>query len=262
MSESLIFVIIVIIAIFVIFYTNSGDKPTREHRFDTRPDTLGALSFVELSDRAAPSSNWSTVAAPSMVSFQTQLQPRCTERAGLDCLQTPMYSEEPMYEDVEFLKYKNFREQQKYNEFMGIPCTPSPRDVDYSIVSPNLTPCTLYSTADVDPLITGQLYAHSNQRRNVYAQRTSMGDERGMHEYNSSGEPGDVGVDIGPYGLYEYEGRRSGYDDGIPENWAFPSTPIRWYEPYKQDYYGKEGPTVYSEGLFNLREPDHIPKMP
>jgi hypothetical protein len=115
----------------------------------------------------------------------------------------------------------------------------------------------LYSTADVDPLLTGQLYAHADNVRNVYAERTSHGDVYGLAEYNSSGGPGDVGVDVGPFGLAEYGGKVTGFDDGIPEAWAFPSTPIRWYRPKQRDFYGPEGPTVYSEGLYPLTEPDH-----
>jgi hypothetical protein len=117
----------------------------------------------------------------------------------------------------------------------------------------------LYSTADVDPIITGQLYEHADFVRNVYAQRTSHGDVWGLTEYSTSGAPGDVGVDVGPYGLDEYGGREVGFDDGIPAEWAFPSTPVRWYGPKQRDYYGIEGPTVYSEGLYTLSEPDHDP---
>jgi hypothetical protein len=117
----------------------------------------------------------------------------------------------------------------------------------------------LYSTADVDPLITGQLYAHADGIRNVYAERTSHGDVHGLTEYSSSGGPGDVGVDVGPFGLVEYGGKEIGFDDGIPKPYNFPSTPLRWYGPRQRDYYGPEGPTVYSEGLYSLTEPDHDP---
>jgi hypothetical protein len=117
----------------------------------------------------------------------------------------------------------------------------------------------LYSTADVDPIITGQLYAFSDGVRNVYAERTSHGDVHGLEEYSSSGGPGDVGVDVGPYGLAEYGGKEVGFDDGIPEPYSMPSTPIRWYGPKQRDHYGPEGPTVYSEGLYSLWEPDHDP---
>lgn len=117
----------------------------------------------------------------------------------------------------------------------------------------------LYSTADVDPLIAGQLYDYSDGVRNVYAQRSSHGD--GLAEYSSSGGPGDVGVDVGPIGLDEYGGKEVGYDDGIPEQWTMASTPIRWYAPKQRDHYGPQGPTVYSEGLYTLAEPDHIPYM-
>lgn len=121
----------------------------------------------------------------------------------------------------------------------------------------------LYSSADVDPLITGNLYGDKVARtRNVYAQRTSHGDVWGLTEYSSAGGRGDVGVDVGPYGMNEYGGRSVGYDDGIPETWIIPSTPIRWYGPSQRDYYGIEGPTVYAEGMFPLTEPDHDPLMP
>jgi hypothetical protein len=119
----------------------------------------------------------------------------------------------------------------------------------------------LYSTADVDPLITGNLYAHNDFVRNVYAERTSHGDVHGLTEYSSSGGPGDVGVDIGPFGMAEYGGREFGFDDGIPEEYGFPSTPVRWYAPEKRDYYGPDGPTPYTEGLYPIQEPDHDPYM-
>jgi len=117
----------------------------------------------------------------------------------------------------------------------------------------------LYSTADVDPLVTGQLYGHADDVRPVYAQRTSHGDVHGLTEYSSSGGPGDLGVDVGPWGLEEYGGKQIGFDDGIPATWALPSTPVRWYRPKQRDFYGPESPTVYSEGLFSLFEPDHDP---
>lgn len=194
----------------------------------------------------------------------------CTDRkywSERDCLQGQVYSEVPKFEDVELYRFKDLRARQRYNEFIGADacgegCRSLCNSPMYAITSPNLTNATLYSSADVDPLVTGQLYANSNQTRNVYAQRTSMGDEWGLKEYNSSGEPGDVGVDVGPDALYEYAGKRSNFDDGIPEQWAFPSTPIRWYAPSQRDYYGPQGPTAYTEGLYALMEPDHIPKMP
>lgn len=117
----------------------------------------------------------------------------------------------------------------------------------------------MYSTADTDPLITGQLYHYSDGVRNVYAQRSSHGD--GLNEYSSDGGPGDVGVDVGPYGLAEYGGKEVGFDDGIPEQWRMPSTPIRWYAPKQRDHYGPEGPTVYAEGLYQIQQPDHDPLL-
>lgn len=117
----------------------------------------------------------------------------------------------------------------------------------------------LYSTADVDPLITGHLYGYADDVRNVYSERTSHGDVHGLTEYSSAGGVGDVGVDIGPYGLDEYGGKQIGYDDGIPAPWAFPSTPVRWYAPNREDYYGLEGPTPFATALYELRVPDHDP---
>jgi hypothetical protein len=119
----------------------------------------------------------------------------------------------------------------------------------------------LYSSADVDPLVTGQLYSFSDGVRPVYAQRTSHGDVYGLTEYSSSGAPGDLGVDVGPWGLDEYGGKIVGFDDGLPEPWGFPSTPVRWYGPKQRDYYGVEGPTVYADGLYSLTEPDHDPQV-
>ena len=111
----------------------------------------------------------------------------------------------------------------------------------------------LYSTADVDPLIT---YSHAGNVRNIYAQRTAHSDAWGLTEYGSGSGSGGPS---GPFGLAEYGGRQIGFDDGIPEPWALPSTPIRWYRPARRDYYGPEGATVYSEGLYSLTEPDHDP---
>jgi len=128
--------------------------------------------------------------------------------------------------------------------------TPARRSVYSALARP-------YSTADVDPLITGQLYGYAEGVRNIYAERSAHGN--GLDEYSSSGGSGDVGVDVGPYGLDEYGSKEAGYDDGIPAQWAMPSTPIRWYAPKQRDHYGPEGPTPYSEGLYTLAEPDHDP---
>lgn len=117
----------------------------------------------------------------------------------------------------------------------------------------------LYSTEDVDPLVTGQAYAYRDNSRSIYDQRASLGGVWGMQEFSSSGGPGDVGVDVGPDGLTEYEGGRAGFDDGIPEAWRFPEDPVRWYKPKQRDYYGPEGATPYAAGLFSLYTPDHDP---
>lgn len=117
----------------------------------------------------------------------------------------------------------------------------------------------MYSTADVDPMITGQAFEYRDNTRPIYDQRSSHGGVWGMQEFSSSGNPGDVGVDVGPTGLTEYEGSVHGYDDGIPEQWRMPSTPIRWYKPRDRDYYGPEGPTPWADGLYLLDTPDHDP---
>ena len=124
----------------------------------------------------------------------------------------------------------------------------------------------MYSTAEVDPLVTGQLYsgarAAGTGKRMIYGGRTSHGDKWGMHEF-STGVPGQAGVDVGLLGMREYslDGRPDVFDDGIPENWQLPSPPVNWYVPQERDYYDVEaqGPGVYAEGLMSLSEPDHDP---
>jgi hypothetical protein len=107
----------------------------------------------------------------------------------------------------------------------------------------------------VDPLVTGELYAHAGYMRDTYSQRTAHGYP--LVEYSSAGGPGDVGVDVGPFGLAEYSGRQGGADDGIPENWALPDTPVRWYRPAAGDYYSPGGVVPYRPGLHALTVPDH-----
>lgn len=122
----------------------------------------------------------------------------------------------------------------------------------------------MYSTAEVDPLVTGQLYAGPRAagtgQRFIYGGRTSHGDKWGLHEF-STGVPGQAGVDVGLLGMREYslDGRPDVFDDGIPENWQLPSTPTNWYVPQGRDYYDVEanGPGVYKAGLMSLQEPDH-----
>jgi hypothetical protein len=124
-----------------------------------------------------------------------------------------------------------------------------------------------YSSADIDPLIVGQGYAHRDNMRDVYAGRTAIngGSEKpssawGLQEFSSSGLPGDVGVDVGPEAIAEYEGSSLGFNDGIPSEWAFPSTPLRWYRPRREDHYGKDGPAVVDpDKLYPTYVPDHEP---
>lgn len=126
----------------------------------------------------------------------------------------------------------------------------------------------MYSTAEVDPLVTGQLYAGARAsgtgRRWIYGGRTSHGDKWGLHEF-STGVPGQAGVDVGLLGLREYslDGRPDVFDDGIPENWRLPSTPVNWYVPVARDHYDVEAQqaAVYDENLMSLQEPDHDPLL-
>lgn len=125
------------------------------------------------------------------------------------------------------------------------------------------------STSEVDPIVTGQLYAGARaageNRRFVYGQRTSFGNAWGMHEY-SSGVPGEAGVDVGPLGMHEYSldgGKPDVFDDGIPADWQMPSTPVSWYLPQGRDYYNVEeqGPSPYKPYILPLTEADHAPKI-
>lgn len=147
---------------------------------------------------------------------------------------------------------------------------------------PTSVPTTLYYSDDVDPMVTGMRYA--GRPRAVYAERTSHGDEWGLEEY-ADGNPGEVGYDVGPIGNSGLAGRpgvrgrgararpefapgpppvsRPGdltFDDGIPENWNLPATPIQEYAVVGEDYYGAEGPTVAcGQGLEMTFVGDHQP---
>jgi hypothetical protein len=133
-------------------------------------------------------------------------------------------------------------------------------------------PSPIYSSEDVDELVTGRLYEHSDGMRWTYSQRTAdpaavdedplLPDDdsppQGLIEYSSSGGEGDVGVDVGGYGPSQDPlDIPGGYDDGIPEEYAFPSTPVKWYSPRQRDYYGPEGPTPYKEGIYPVFTQDH-----
>ena len=117
-------------------------------------------------------------------------------------------------------------------------------------------PPVMYSAAEVDPMVTGTRYR--TMPRFVYAERTSHGDEWGLEEYND-GNDGEVGRDIGPLGGAP-RGRARQFDDGMPANWNFPSTPVKWYKTVGEDYYGGEGPTVFcGDGLEMTSVGDHQP---
>lgn len=123
----------------------------------------------------------------------------------------------------------------------------------------------LYVSSDVDPLIAGEAYKYRDDTRPVYANRTAIAGQWGLHEFASDSTPGAVGVDVGPYALAEYEGSTLGFNDGIPEQWQFPSTPIRNYTPLdafrgaNQDVIGPDGPKVQDRDLYAPWVPDHDP---
>jgi hypothetical protein len=117
----------------------------------------------------------------------------------------------------------------------------------------------MYLTCDVDPIITGQLYEYRDYIKNTYSTRDH--DLEGMSKPSDcdnltrhlplSEYASDSSLLIEPY--YKY------VDDGMPKQWATPSTPIIWHEPHNQDFYGRDGPTPYTNHLYSLSEPDHLP---
>jgi len=122
----------------------------------------------------------------------------------------------------------------------------------------------LYHSSEIDEIITGNLYRRGERERVVYAARTAHGGGWGLEEYaDGGGGPGDVGYDVGPIGAAPAGNRSCAYpkyDDGIPSNWNFPSTPVHWYSSVGEDYYGAEGPTVYcGTGLALTSVGDHDP---
>ena len=139
------------------------------------------------------------------------------------------------------------------------PWSPAPACAGSCAEPEKFTP-TLYSSADYDDeLITGELYQRG-RLRSVYATRTSHGDEWGLQEYTDAG-PGDVGYDVGPLGL-DSNCTTQTSNDGIPENWNLPSTPLQFYAVVGGDYYGAEGPTPYcGAGLEMISVGDHRPLL-
>ena len=119
-----------------------------------------------------------------------------------------------------------------------------------------------YTSADVDPLIMGQAYEFRDYTRDVYSGRTGVGGQWGLQEFTVDNQGGQTGVDVGPDALSEYEGSILGYNDGIPEQWAFPSTPMQWYRPRRADHYGHDGPAITNDDkLYPIFVPDHEPYL-
>jgi hypothetical protein len=182
----------------------------------------------------------------------------------------------------------------------------------------------IYYSDQLDPLVVGQLYENTSDRRPIYTQRTAYGQPvweteeiskygkvgyyapRGLHEYNSSYYYQDVGAS--PYVWKDGQSTNQNYeelmsslesydanlynnlskeeydinqkreninnilnsiksaDDGIPQNWNLPSTPILNYNINNNlntdDYYGTEGATPYTgSGIRTMFTPDHSPLM-
>ena len=121
----------------------------------------------------------------------------------------------------------------------------------------------LHSSEEVDPLITGGLYsaarAAGRGRRWVYSGRTADGGTLGMREF-SSGVSGQPGVDVGLLGMRQYALDRSGdvFDDGVPENWRIPATPLNWYASRRDDHYDVAGAAPAAPGgVRAIQEEDH-----
>jgi len=118
----------------------------------------------------------------------------------------------------------------------------------------------LYTAEDADPLVMGELYEWARVRGGEYGQRTAHLGLDGLAEQGEAGDGAgaprllpEVGVEAGPL-----PPPRLG-DDGIPAEWAFPSTPIAWYAAEARDHFGPEGATPHTVGMFSLTEPDHDP---
>lgn len=158
------------------------------------------------------------------------------------------------------------KKQKSTQKFTSIDEYPGNMSVDFPYK-------TLYTGAEVDPVITGGLYAYRDNLRPVYGARTADGDVWGLHEYCSSlPEVAGEQTLIDRHGKeVEYGDEMDSklnvcygdgcYDDGIPTNWNLPSTPFAWYKPARSDYYSKEGPMAYTKDIYAMSEPDHEPLL-
>jgi len=104
--------------------------------------------------------------------------------------------------------------------------------------------------------------------------------EQAMNDLNSFDADLYNNVATGDNLINEIQRQRAFADDGVPQNWNLPSTPLLSYaikkdecpteygeylkysiEP-KEDYFGVEGPTPYiPNGINNIFIPDHDPKI-
>jgi hypothetical protein len=107
----------------------------------------------------------------------------------------------------------------------------------------------------MDPDITGQLYAGSDGLREV----TPPGGHA-LHCSTNGGISGEVGCDQGPEGLAGYGGETIGALAGMPQEFLVVDAGVSRTDTGTDDYYGPDGPTVYSaEGLHSVSLADHSP---
>ena len=190
-----------------------------------------------------------------------------------------------------FIQQNSTNSQNSFMNLNSILMPPSEMPSDpLQVINDPYPTGRFYYAQEVDPIVTGNLYNETNNLRPVYSQRTAFGlpswqtqaistngnlgyqASRGLTEFSSSGSSGDVGVTVGPLVYNDLTSIDVGpvvfpsvWDDGIPQEWNFPSTPmLSWYESHipTEDYYGPEGPTVYALKGINIPfEPDHEPLM-
>jgi len=139
----------------------------------------------------------------------------------------------------------------KRGNLRGMVGTPTNYPYNYSLETDGrkLGLRTMYHTSDIDPLITTQLDTTRKRPANVYTDN--------LQEYGPARDR-EVGVTVGPLGPEDT------YDDGIPENWYLPPTPVQ-NEENGQDHYSTEhysartSPANDTCGFFVPFQPDHEP---
>ena len=137
-------------------------------------------------------------------------------------------------------------------------------DTSNILNKPNINKCDLppsyiYSTTDINPYITGNLYNEAHpERKYVYTGRSAYG--YGLQEYgddidvDDSYNSSDLNEETEPNPYSKH------FNDGIPESWAMPSTPVREYIPSdkRDDYYNsKYGILPSTDKIYQPYIPDH-----